>query len=199
MTIQPPAHPQPSGGPSPDVLEQTRTALKQEKVRARSAMAVAVITTIGGVAGSFIAFSAGRNDAQEATTAPVSSTSVSIDPIPGGIITWPLKGFTGTVENLGPGQTVWGFQQAAGADAFFSTNGPCPVKDGRWNCRDWYVGPGTSDRGQYKLWAAVVSDAQSADLVYKLSQRAGVPAGAGAEPDHVSNAIEEASGTRDGT
>jgi hypothetical protein len=86
------------------------------------------------------------------------------------------QSYSGHVENLRRGQLVWIFNQTVSgkgpSDRVCPGSGPCPVSFSQktWSCRDIYIGL-PSDARTFMIFAAVISDADAAQIVAKLRTR----------------------------
>jgi hypothetical protein len=161
----------------------------------RAAIWSAIITVSGSVAVAFITYFLGSwhlgNDDQGAKVPlKISIKSPTQRVSPEGEV------FTGRVEGLRSGQTVWLFSKqmtnSAGkpvnSGVILINQGPCDVTETDWSCPKMRVGgPGPQDDGMYQVWATVVEPRQARQLVMDQVENKSVFRGDAEEPPYTSD------------
>jgi hypothetical protein len=133
-------------------------------------------TVIAAMIGLAAAWLGGRATAPAATASSDGAggrARISIIPPASGNISH-HESYSGNVDDLHRGQLVWIFNQTVGvngpSDRVYPGSGPCPVNYDQhtWSCREIYIGL-PRDTRTFMICAAIISEAEAAQIVGKLS------------------------------
>ena len=110
--------------------------------------------------------------------------------------------FSGQVEGLGPGQTIWLFSKQltnpsgpTSAGVLVVNQGPCDITGTAWTCPDVGIGGNhPKDNGSYQVWVAVVDPSQARELQDDIAHHSSVIQGD--EPPHADGGIDSENVTR---
>ncbi len=183
---------------SPSTTHGPPSEKKKKKRKLTTAWATVIAAIIGAGAGFLGGYLPQKN--QGTTTATpslgVSITSPTYQISPVGEV------FSGQVEGLGPGQTIWLFSKQltnpsgpTSAGVLVVNQGPCDITGTAWTCPDVGIGGNhPKDNGSYQVWVAVVDPSQARELQDDIAHHSSVIQGD--EPPHADGGIDSENVTR---
>ena len=156
-------------------------------------MKASLITTGGGVLLALITFFAGvwhpgdskQNASSLNVPMNISITSPTDRVTPAGDTD--NDAFSGQVQGLKPGQTIWLFSKQITDPKNNAINqGPCNVTGDHWDCPKMRVGGqhNVKDNGNYRVWAAIEEPWQVRELVSDLTDNKSVYRGNADQPPY---------------